>query len=209
MREAFNEDYTSEIKNSIYQNVDYGIMAFNKFLQGNKKFLENADKCTLTRLLSHSVNTSLFDAAYTPEAVFKAEKLSTNGFGQSIVLITTPHFVSSTGKTNSIHELPNKANYKMKLAKGNHYGDGQYFFNFDNEEISDQPYYSNIIYGYNYRSMDCTHIALIVPAEKYKSILHTVPLEAPMHLDVVPDTVSENIGIKLLTEYENIIKKVE
>ena len=94
MREAFNEDYTSEIKNSIYQNVDYGIMAFNKFLQGNKKFLENADKCTLTRLLSHSVNTSLFDAAYTPEAVFKAEKLSTNGFGQSIVLITTPHFVS-------------------------------------------------------------------------------------------------------------------
>ena len=174
-----------------------------------KKFLENADKCTLTRLLSHSVNTSLFDAAYTPEAVFKAEKLSTNGFGQSIVLITTPHFISSTGKTNSIHELPNKANYKMKLAKGNHYGDGQYFFNFDNEEISDQPYYSNIIYGYNYRSMDCTHIALIVPDEKYKSILHTVPLEAPTHLDVVPDTVSENIGIKLLTEYENIIKKVE
>lgn len=150
MREAFNEDYTSEIKGSIYRNVDYGIMAFNKFLQGNKKFLENADKCTLTRLLSHSVNTSLFDAAYTPEAVFKAEKLSTNGFGQSIVLITTPHFISSTGKTNSIHELPNKANYKMKLAKGNHYGDGQYFFNFDNEEISDQPYYSNIIYGYNY-----------------------------------------------------------
>ena len=53
-----------------------------KFLQGNKKFLENADKCTLTRLLSHSVNTSLFDAAYTPEAVFKAEKLSTNGLDQ-------------------------------------------------------------------------------------------------------------------------------
>lgn len=45
MREAFNEDYTSEIKGSIYRNVDYGIMAFNKFLQGNKKFLENADKC--------------------------------------------------------------------------------------------------------------------------------------------------------------------
>ena len=124
-------------------------------------------------------------------------------------MITTPHFVSSTGKTNSIHELPNKANYKIKLAKGNRYGDGQYFFNFEDEVVSDQPYYSNIIYGYDYRSMDCTHIALIVPDEKYKSILHAVPLEAPTQLDVVPDTVSEDIGIKLLTEYENIIKKVE
>lgn len=209
MKEAFNEDYTSEIKGTIYRSVDYGIMEFNKFLQNNNKFLENADKCTLTRLLSYSVNTSLFDAAYTPEAVFKAEKLSTNGFGQSVVLITTPHFISSVGKTNSIHELPNKANYKITLAKGNCHGEGQYFFNFEDDSISDQPYYSNIIYGYDYRSMDCTHIALIVPDAKYKSILHTVPLEVPEQLDLVPDTVSEDIGIKLLTKYENIIKKVE
>ena len=206
--EALENDFPQKTLDLLSKQVTIGTKLFNIFLKDNHKFFSYPQYSSLKGdLLSYSIQKQLSDAAFTPNALYKALPVNVNNYNRSILHIKTDHFIVTSSKTYKWNKLPCSSKYKKEYAKANTGGDGQYTFDFIGQCIATLPYYGLLTYNFNDKMSECDHIDLVVPDSQFKNILHRKDLKPSQNLLYVISSDLESGDIaKLNEEFEQIVQ---
>lgn len=178
--DAFKNDFSPKRKLALSRSVLLGSEAYSRFFNDNKDFFSYLEYGPLRgHLLNYSIQRSLYNAAFSPDAMFQAIPENANIYKQSVLHIKTDNFIITTAKTRKWANLPPRANYKSEYAKANEGGDRQLSFYLLGDTLhyayhpSEIPnsYYALLTYGYDNFTNECTHIDLVVPNSSFNGIL--------------------------------------
>lgn len=217
LNEAIHHDINDTVKSSLYGAIQLGSTSFSRFYLDNKAYFSKVtNRGVLTRLLNSGINGALLESAFTPDAVYQAEQISTNNFGENIVILKTPNLFFTPSKIRKKQALPSPSGYKKRYSMYNQNSGRQFYFDPTRELLNPPyyfapPYYGMITYQYNFDALECASPAIIFPDEQYKERLETIPIDeiSHSHISVVPPQEEEAIVAKLNEKFEKIIKKGE
>lgn len=208
--DTFYNDFSEDCTQALAKQVLLGTTAYKKFFHASKNFFSYPEYSSLRGyLLNYSVQKTLYNSAFASTSLYKAIPMKVNTYGCSVLHIKTDNFQITTAKTPKWNSLPAKSKYKLHYASANTGGDGQYSFDFVNENISSAPYYAILTYGYNMFTNDCTHIDLVVPDSSFTNIIHRkdLLLKSNKEILILPtEKEVDDIIVSLNTEFESIVR---
>nr|WP_294579373.1 hypothetical protein [uncultured Blautia sp.] len=208
--DTFFSDFSDDCTQTLAKQVLLGTTAYKKFFHTSKDFFSYPEYSSLRGyLLNYSVQKTLYDSAFVSTSLYKAIPMKVNNYGCSVLHIRTDNFQLTTAKTPKWNSLPAKSKYKLRYASANTGCDGQYSFDFVNEQISSAPYYAVLTYGYNMLTNDCTHIDLVVPDSSFTNILYRkdLLLKNNKELLILPtEKEVDDAIVSLNAEFESIVR---
>lgn len=222
IEKLLESDFDATLKRDITNNILIATKAYNLFTLDNKDFFDDYKNYGSLKgeFLTYCVNKQMSTAAFTPKSKYQALDEEVNSYKRGIVHLFTDNFLVTVGRTKGKRKLPCKSKYKLNYAKANSGCDTQLRLacledkNIDS--IIEPKYYAMITYGFNFNIKDCTHIQLVVPDAKYRSIIVSRDLLDEYKKNAVLVDVSqheEQQVAKLKKEMEKLVnlklKKIE
>lgn len=203
--EAFNFDFNHNLSSYLCKQVLTATAAFHILLKENSDFFSYPEFSSVKgTLLNYSIERSLYDAAFSADASYKAYQQKVNNFNRSILHLETEHFRVTAAKTMKWNTLPYASNYKRNYAATNSGCSGQLSFDFVTQSVSQEPYYAILTYGYNSLAQECNHIDLLLPDENFANFIYRKDLlSLQTSVSAVPSAseVEETLA-KLKPEFE-------
>lgn len=183
--EMLNSNFTPEVKNNIYNNINIAIIALKQILSTNNDFF-NYTKFTsiFGQLQSYAVERQLFLASSLPSSGYVVDNILVNNYGFKVSVLKTSDFICSIGRPYKNSPLLNKSNYKVDFSKGN-YGvnSNQLMLDLNNINLNDkfipfigQPKYAQILYYYDFNNNEFKQLKIVVPDSSYKVPLTTIDI---------------------------------
>lgn len=205
LHEMLKSNFTTELKNSIYNNINIAIIALKQLLSTNNDFF-NYTKVTsiFGYLQTYAIERQLSLASSVSSSGYTVDNILVNNYGCKVSMLKTSNFVCSIGRTYKENELLSKSKYKIKLAKDNYeLASNQLMLDINpanyNIYITESPNYAQITYYYDFKKNELKHLNVIVPDSLYKS-----PIEI---IDILDE--QENYRSYTANEQDEIIPKLK